>query len=170
MWYVVQVVGGKEKHVVSLMRKFVDDGLIHECFVPQYEIKKRFNGAWRLCQEVLLPGYVFIVTDDPAQVALQLRRVPAFTRLLSNNDIFIPLNDQEVSLINAFMDPDRRVVGMSMGVIEGDRVLVLNGPLMNHEGLIKKIDRHKRMAYLEIEILGRMKTVKIGLEIVAKRN
>ena len=68
------------------------------------------------------------------------------------------------------MDPDRRVVGMSTGVIEGDKVLVLNGPLMNHEGLIRKIDRHKRMAYLEIEILGRMKTVKIGLEIVAKRN
>lgn len=169
MWYVVQVVGGKEKHVVGLLDKFVDEGLIEECFVPQYQIKKRFSGEWRICTEVLLPGYIFVVTKDPAAVSDQLRRVPAFARLLSNNGRFLPLSDEEVSLINAFMEPGRRVVEMSTGVIEGDDVIVLNGPLMNHTGLIKKIDRHKRLAYLEIEILGRTKTVKIGLEIVRKQ-
>lgn len=54
-------------------------------------------------------------------------------------------------------------------MIEGDEIVILNGPLMNQTGLIKKIDRHKRLAYLEIEILGRTKTVKVGLEIVQKR-
>ena len=48
-------------------------------------------------------------------------------------------------------------------------IVILNGPLMNQTGLIKKLDRHKRLAYLEIEILGRVKTVKVGLEIVRKK-
>lgn len=55
-------------------------------------------------------------------------------------------------------------------MIEGDEVVILNGPLMGHVGLIKKIDRHKRLAYLEIEMLGRKKNVKIGLEIVGKKS
>lgn len=41
---------------------------------------------------------------------------------------------------------------------------------MGHAGSIVKIDRHKRLAYLEMEMLGRKKNVKLGLEIVAKRS
>lgn len=54
-------------------------------------------------------------------------------------------------------------------MIEGDRIVILKGPLMNQAGLIRRIDRHKRLAYLEMEIMGRKKTVKVGLEIVKKR-
>ena len=43
-----------------------------------------------------------------------------------------------------------------------------DGPLQGKEGLIKKIDRHKRKAYLELPMFGRMQTVQVGLEIVAK--
>lgn len=169
MWYVVQVVGGKEKHVLELMQTFVVDGLMEECFIPQYEIMKRIRGEWRKRLEVLLPGYIFVVTKDPDKLAFELRKVPAFTKLLGNNDVFIPLADQEVAFINAFTEPDHRVVEMSEGVIEGDTIVILNGPLMGQTGLIKKIDRHKRLAYLEIEIFGRTKSVKVGLEIVRKK-
>lgn len=169
MWYVVQVVGGKEKHVLELMQTFVEDGLMEECFIPQYEIMKRIRGDWRKRLEVLLPGYIFVVTKKPDRLAYELRKVPAFTKLLGNNDVFIPLADQEVAFINAFTEPDHRVVEMSEGVIEGDTIVILNGPLMGQTGLIKKIDRHKRLAYLEIEILGRVKSVKVGLEIVRKK-
>lgn len=169
MWYVVQVVGGKEKHVLELMQTFVEDGLMEECFIPQYEIMKRIRGEWRKRLEVLLPGYIFVVTKKPDRLAYELRKVPAFTKLLGNNDVFIPLADQEVAFINAFTEPDHRVVEMSEGVIEGDTIVILNGPLMGQTGLIKKIDRHKRLAYLEIEILGRVKSVKVGLEIVRKK-
>ena len=39
---------------------------------------------------------------------------------------------------------DSRVVEFSSGVMEGDEIVILNGPLMNQTGLIKKLDRHKR--------------------------
>lgn len=102
MMYVVQVVGGKEKHVLGLVERLVDDGLVQECFIPQYEIQKRVRGEWRLRTEILLPGYLFVVTRQPEKLAAQLRRVPSFTRMLGNNDIFTPLDDQEVSFIDAF--------------------------------------------------------------------
>ena len=161
LWYVVQTVGGQEKHVLDLINKLVDEELIQESFIPQ--------GVWKMRSEVLLPGYIFVITDQPGKLREALRSVPKFTRLLGNNDVFTPLDDQEVAFINAFTKPDHRVVEFSSGVMEGDEIVILNGPLMNQTGLIKKLDRHKRLAYLEIEILGRVKTVKVGLEIVRKK-
>lgn len=37
-------------------------------------------------------------------------------------------------------------MGMSEGIIEGDRVIVTRGPLRDLEASIIKIDRHKRLA------------------------
>ena len=42
------------------------------------------------------------------------------------------------------------------------------GPLVGMEGMIKRIDRHKRMAVLEVELFNRISEVKVGLEIVEK--
>lgn len=58
---------------------------------------------------------------------------------------------------------------LSTGIIEGDHAIILNNPLMGRDGLIRKIGRHNRLAFLEVDMLGRKKTVKLGLEIVAKR-
>lgn len=55
---------------------------------------------------------------------------------------------------------------MSEGIIEGDQIRVLKGPLQGYEALVAKVDRHKRLAYIDLNILGRIKTVKVGLEIV----
>lgn len=170
MWYVLHTVGGKEQHVLSLVQKLVEPSLVEEAFIPRYQVKKRIRGEWQNRTEVLLPGYIFIVTDNPSLLESELRKVPKFTRILRNNDEFIPLDDQEVAFINAFTEPGNRVVGMSTGVIEGDEIVVLNGPLMGQTALIKKIDRHKRLAYLDVMVMGRSKAIKIGLEIVAKRN
>ena len=168
MMYVIQVRAGFEQRALQLIDKMVEPSLFQELFVPRYETMKRFRGEWQLRTETLLPGYLFVVTNQPNAMALQLRRVPEFTRLLGNDDIFTPLADQEVAFIAAFTDINHRTIRMSEGVIEGDEIVILKGPLMGQQALIKKIDRHKRLAYLELEILGRVVSVKVGLEIVRK--
>ena len=170
MWYVVQTVGGREKRARSLMDKLVDGTVLTEAFIPQRRVMHRVKGEWKPVDEVLLPGYVFVRTPNVGRLSRELRSVPAFTRLLGNDDRFIPLNRNEIAFLNAFTKEGDRTIDMSEGVIEGDRVIILNGPLMDHEGLIKKVDRHKRVAYLNVQMFGRVKTVKVGLEIVQKRS
>ena len=48
-------------------------------------------------------------------------------------------------------------------------MIIQTGPLKGNEGLIKKIDRHKRKAWLELNLLGRTVETQVGLEIVEKR-
>ena len=170
MWYVVQVVGGRECRVLQMVEQLAGDNVLQECFIPQYEIMKRFQGEWRRCTEILLPGYLFLVTKDIEQAAKELRRVPAFTKLLGNNGVFTPLNADEIALIESFTTKNHRVVEMSEGVIEGDEICITKGPLVHQMGLVKKIDRHKRLAYLETTMCGRTVNIKVGLELVRKRN
>ena len=166
--YAIQVASGQEAKVEELIRRFVDESMVGEIFVPRFETMRRWKGEWHKRAERLAPGYLFVETHDAEKLALQLRRVPAFTKLLGNNEVFIPLNDEEVAWLNAFTGNDRRVVEMSEGIVEGSKVIVLRGPLMGHEAEIKRIDRHRRMAELEIRMLGRVKTIRLGLEIVSK--
>ncbi|MCC8098207.1 MAG: hypothetical protein LIO44_06625 [Eubacterium sp.] len=60
------------------------------------------------------------------------------------------------------------MVEMSVGIIENDRVQVINGSMMGMEGSIRKIDRHKRTARIEVNMFGRTMEVTVGLEIVKK--
>ncbi len=166
--YAIQISSGEEAKVEECIRRFVDEALVGEIFVPRFEAMRRWKGEWHKRAERLAPGYLFVETRDAEKLALQLRRVPAFTKVLGNNEVFIPLNDEEVAWLNAFTGNGRRVIEMSEGIVEGSKVIVLRGPLVGHEAEIKRIDRHRRMAELEVTMLGRMKTIRLGLEIVSK--
>ena len=43
-----------------------------------------------------------------------------------------------------------------------------SGPLQGMEGAIRKIDRHKRIAVLSLDMFGRTVDMKVGLEIIEK--
>ena len=87
---------------------------------------------------------------------------------IGTGDEIVPLSQEEIDLLLR-MGSDSQLVEMSSGIIENDRVQVLSGPLKGMEGSIRKIDRHKRMAYLEVEMFGRTVEMKVGLEIVSKK-
>lgn len=169
MWYVVQTMAGREFAVCRLIESLVESDVLEECFVPQYEVQKQFRGEWRTCAATLFPGYLIVVTERIDELEARLRRVPAFTRVLGNDGGFVPLERDEVAWIDAFTEKGHRTVGVSEGIIDGDRIVVLRGPLRGHEGWIRKINRRKRTAYLEIDMFGRTIHTKIGLGIVRKR-
>ena len=167
--YVVQVTSGKEERARQLVLRLLAS-VVEDCYTPAFETMRRIRGEWRLVRGLLFPGYIFIQTSDPEAVARDLASVPAFTRLLGKSDTSIlALTNDEVAWLNAFTNIETHVVEMSEGVIEGDRVLVTKGPLRGHEGEIVFIDRHKRIAQLEVHMFGRTKRIKVGLEIVRKR-
>ena len=166
--YVIQVIGSKEQHVCDLVKRQLNN-MIEDCFVPRREVMRRAEGQWTTIRETLFPGYLFVETKEIQHVMERLARIPAFTRLLGVGDEkVIPLSPDEVAWLTTLMKPLDKVVEMSVGVIEGDRVMVTSGPLKGHEALISRIDRHKRAAYLDMRMFGRTKTIKVGLEIVRK--
>ena len=174
MWYAIQVMAGRERITLRKIERIANPATYTRYIVPSREQKRRRNGEWETVHETLFPGYLLVKTKEPERFSQELQKVIDTTKLLKGRDeneeyLFIPISPYEEKLIIALMDEDVGVLHMSTGVIEGDQVMVMSGPLKGHEGLIKGIDRHKRAAYLEFIMFGRILNVKVGLEIVEKR-
>lgn len=88
--------------------------------------------------------------------------------MLGTGETIVPLTAEEVDFLLSF-GREEQVVEMSEGIIENDRVIITKGPLKGNEGLIRKIDRHKRKAWLEIQMFRRTMEMQVGVEIVRKR-
>ena len=167
-WYVGQVLAGKEAATLSQCRRLVGKSVLHESFVPEYETMWKTADGWRPERRLLFPGYLFFVTDNVEALAAGLANVPNRVRILGDEEnSFMALTDSERDWFLAFIDQDR-VVRMSEGVIENDQVRITKGPLMGKEARIRKIDRHKRSAFVEVDMFGRKTTAKVGLEIVRR--
>lgn len=167
-WYVMQVRTGTEKNICIQCRKDIAEDVLEKCFLPYYEEKRKIRGEWKILKKLLFPGYVFAVTGDKDRLYMQLKKVIGLTKLIGTGREIIPLTEEDVRFLRKFAG-EEQIVSMSEGIIEGSKAIVNSGPLMGMEGYIRKIDRHKRKAYLEIPFFGRMQRVQVGLEIVEKR-
>lgn len=168
MWYVIQVRTGKEEEIKLQCERVVCQETLKRCFIPYYEQMKRYCGKWHKERRILFPGYVFLVSDDKERLHFELKKVIGLTKLIGIGDEIVALKEEEVEFLTAF-GKEEQIVEMSEGIIENDKVIVKKGPLKGNEGLIKKIDRHKRRAYLVLEMFGRTVEAQVGLEIVEKR-
>lgn len=169
MWYVIQVRTGTEEHIVLQCERQIDENILERCFVPHYEEKKKFCGRWEVTERILFPGYVFVVTEQLEELHEQLKNVIGMTRLIGTGETIVPLSEEEVAFLSN-MGGTQQVVEMSEGIIEHEQVIVTSGPLKGMEGSIVKIDRHKRKAWLEVPMFGRIQRIEVGLEIVEKRD
>lgn len=170
MWYVVQVLGGNEERVrvqcEALRDRYPD--AFDRVFIPLYEEKMKIRGEWELKQKILFPGYIFIITDYIQKTMEMLREVSGLTKLLGDDDGPIPISGAEEEFLKR-IGGEEQVVDISEGIIEGTQVKVMRGPLMGLEALIRKIDRHRRKAWLEIDMFGEKRTMEIGLEVLEKK-
>lgn len=169
--YAVQVESGQEQRMCELLCGWMPKTTVGRAFVPMREEAWAKQGVWQRRLRVLIPGYIFVQTQAPADFSQKLRAIPKFTRLLgSDGTQFTPLTPNDVVWLKTFSaNSDDYVAQMSRGFIEGDEVVVTEGPLRGLESKIVHIDRHKRLCTVETELLGRKTPVKVGLEIVWKR-
>ena len=168
MWYVIQVRTGTEEEIQRQCENIIDKNILEKSFIPKYEQERKYQGEWHTELKVLFPGYVFLVSGEKEKLFFELKRIIGLTKLLGTGETIVPLTDEEVNFLLR-LGGEEQTVEMSEGIIENDRVVVISGPLKGNEGLIRKIDRHKRKAWLEIEMFGRTVEMQVGLEVVGKR-
>ena len=168
MWYVIWVESGKEHKVRGIIESQVPAETYERIVIPEKRIQKKFKGEWKEVQSVLFPGYLFVVAEDITEFAAALVAVPEFTKILKADDEIAAIYPEEEAALKRLVDQDE-VVKMSEGIIENDKVLIFDGPLKGMEGTIQRINRHKRVAVIRMELFERVMLVEVGLEIVEKR-
>lgn len=100
MWYVMQVVSGRESQTVVMLERVLTSDVLENCFIPMRRLKKKFHGSWQEIAQKLFPGYVFLISEKPQLLYDELKKIPAFTKLLGScEEYFTPLSESDVQLL-----------------------------------------------------------------------
>lgn len=102
VWYVIQVINGREDVMRERIEHMVPAGAMQELFYPQYQTEIKIHGEWVKTIKPLFPGYLICDTADPRTVQQYLLRMDDFARVLSQDGQFVPLAKEEVQLIGGF--------------------------------------------------------------------
>ena len=167
MWYVVMAGKGREKIAIEKCRNALSTDAAVNIFSPTYQYLKRYSGKWNLEEDWLFPGYVFIESNLPNELEKQLKRIPTTVVPVRIGGGFNPIYEEERAILKMLID-ENNCIRMSCGIIVDNRLIVEKGPLNNCQTYITRIDRHKRIAELGIELWKEPRRIKAGLEVRAK--
>lgn len=167
-WYVVQVFRGQEDFFIDRLKNFAEI----EVFTPkQVQLLKRKEKLQKVTKP-LFPGYIFVATDADFHAFKQFYQKfivihEGCIRLLHYKDQVEALYPHERAFIERFVNKER-IIDSSVGFIEGERIRIIEGPLIGSESLIKKINRHKRTAMIEVSLFGEVQSIELSCEIIVK--
>lgn len=166
VWYVIQVITGREQKTVEDILDVVPHEVLQECFFPQYTTEIKIKGQWVAIDKPMFPGYLIAVTDDPYGLDRELRKLNHFARIVSQGRVLLPLDQSDIKIIDSCTEPGHRVIPMSRGFKVGDSVSIDQGPLVGQQARIKRINRRKSTALIEFNLCGRIVSARMGLALI----
>lgn len=164
MWYVLQTITGQEEELVHMIKEVVPTHVYSDCFVAYYERVWRRQQQSIVHVERLFPGYVFIVSDNPNELYLELKRVPAMSKLISAGKFeFLPIEREEEAFFHALLT-EERIVRLSYVETDGrGNIYRISGPLKQFADQVVKFQFKKRYAIIRFHMLGMEKTGILGI-------
>lgn len=137
-----------------------------------------FHRKCGISTRVVLPlfeGYVIVETDldyveYKSYANAYIKPLDGVLRLLEQDVIgsesILP---HERTFIEKFTSSSR-VIEPSYGIIQEDKVKIIEGPLAGREREIIRIDRHKRLAEICVNMFGEVHRLKLSCEILPSSN
>ncbi len=164
MWYVMQTMTGQEEELVQLVQKMIPRHLYEDCFVAYYERVWRKQQQNVIHVERLFPGYVFITTEDPKELFLSLKQVPAMCKLIAGRKgEFLPIEKEEEAFFQDLLSGEHIV---RLSYVESDargRIQRVQGPLKHYTDQVVRYQFKKRYAIIRFQMLGAEKTIALGI-------
>lgn len=168
MWYVIQTMTGEERQFSELCKIQIPEmERIGTLFIPTIVMQKHYKKKWHMVKKNMFPGYVFLDTEDIDLFYKNVKDISCFSKLLKTGDDIVPVTEEEKQFLQSMMDGDY-CVSYSQGFLIGNEVVITEGALINQKGRIRKIDRHRRIAELEITLFSRPTKVEVGFGAFAK--
>lgn len=170
MWYAIWTITGKEDLLEKELQNILPGNLYERCWIPKKMERQKWHGEYMDITKVLFPGYLLLDTDFPEEIHRTLKKAQrflTFSHLLKNDEIFTPISAKEEQILQKLTGKDG-CIDVSVGVIEEGKLHILQGALVGMEAYVVRIDRHKRKAYLEMDLFGRIQKFSAGLEVIEK--
>ena len=149
-WYALFVETGEEEKVEKFIEKRFGESI--QCFNPKRTVLEKRQGLTTKKTKLLFPGYLFLqleLTKNMYYKILDITSIP----------------DNEINWLLTLIDKND-TLSFSDLLIDGDNIVVLSGPLVSLESKIKRIDKRKRRATVEIGFLNQIFKIDLGINIL----
>ena len=174
-WYVLRVMGGKEKKTVSFIEKEIDRLKMREhvskILVPTEKVYQIRNGKKVSKERNFFPGYILIEANLVGEVPHALKNITNVLGFLgaTKGGVPVPMRQNEINKILGRVDEmaltDEHV---NIPFIVGESVKVIDGPFNSFHAEIEAIDEQKKKLKLMVKIFGRKTPLELNFMQVEK--
>ncbi len=163
MWYVIQVMTGKEDDIAG---KLKEQGI--RALVPKENRLIRSGGSWIHREYILFTGYVFLGMDYSAENYYKVRGIPGVVRFLGDSRNPSRLTYLEAEWIMLLTGEENAPIEPTVVKENEDGSFeIVSGVLEKFENRIIKFDKRNRKAVIEITVCGEKKAVQLSVELEA---
>lgn len=166
MWYVIQTTTGGEEALVCLIKEMISEELYKECFYIKRECARKEGDGWHIHLGTMFPGYLFVDTDKPKEMYMELKKVPKLTKLLKEEgETFLAVSEEEQRFLEEIQDR-QHVVRRSLVQLDADkRIIGADGPVGRYLSHIVRQRIRKRYVLIERELLGEKRSILFGIRL-----
>lgn len=163
-WHAIFVETGKEDRVKEWLQIELKESNIR-ILVPKRKLRERKEGIWNEKVRILFPGYVLLNGDVSTSEYYKIRSTPGLIRVLQDGSGLLEIHESEIQIINKLVQ-DGDVIGTSGILLEGEKIIVMDGPLKGLDGLIEHLDRRKGRAKVRFNFIGEPRLVDLSIYTV----
>ena len=174
-WYVLRVMGGKEKKTVSFIEKEIDRlkirDFVSQILVPTEKVYQIRNGKKVSKERNFFPGYVLVEANLVGEVPHVLKNVSGVLGFLgaTKGGVPVPMRKTEINKILGKVDEMSLAdENIHIPFVIGETVKVIDGPFNSFHAEIEGIDEQKKKLKLMVKIFGRKTPLELNFMQVEK--
>jgi transcriptional antiterminator NusG len=160
--YCIFCKSGQEQIIANKINSIYKD---FKAIAPRRILQEKRNNKWEKRDLALLPGYVFLFSpEDTAESKLHERVTDMYK--------FLEYEDGIRDLCNADYDyamwiyNNHGSIAPSRILADGAVIRVIDGPLLECQGKIVRLDKHKRRVLVEFDFDGSKRVISLSAECV----
>ena len=174
-WYVLRVMGGKEKKTVSFIEKEIDrlgmNEFVSQILVPTEKVYQIRNGKKVSKERNFFPGYVLVEANLIGEIPHILKNITNVLGFLgaTKGGVPVPMRKSEINRILGKVD-EMLLTDESVNIpfLAGETVKVIDGPFNSFHAEIEGIDEQKKKLKLMVKIFGRKTPLELNFMQVEK--
>jgi len=170
-WYAIQTYAGSEQSVKRAIEQLVIDykleDKVKEIVVPTEEVIEVKNGAKKISEKSIYPGYAFGNIDLDTDLWHKIQSLPRVSRFIGEQKTPTPLSEADIKKILEKME-NKAAPRPKVQFESDEMVRIIDGPFANFTGMVEEYDLDHGKLKLNVSIFGRNTSVEIMYTQVEK--
>ena len=165
-WYVLHTFSGYEQvakdNLETVVEKFNLQNRIFDIVIPMEDVIEEKNGKKKLVSKKVMPCYLLVKMIYGDDMWHNITRTRGITGFVGPKGRPLALTEDEIRKMHL------EKVDINIVLEVGDKVEVVDGPLMNMIGTVMTVDNENRRAKVNVEMFGRETPVDLDFSQVRK--